>query len=327
MGLASSQVTLLMLTARKADCEYDIAIASNRKMALARESSNLSQEYYQRINTKDLAYYSNGSYYDVSYEYLMGYGTQYDFALDGSWPLKNNNKTVLTDYRGLVVLSDKYAEMLTKAGVPNDGSSFSATDFVPKVLSNLTGLSEELCRKLYEGKELTDGDVPAQDAQKIKSPTGEVQGDSSISIAAVVESLYRPYVDFYKPIFQAAATNGWTTEYNAQIDSNKEYVGDAITSGIFQLADVTDNGSYYECTELSYYITKGLVQEVNDADNREEVNAWYQAEKAIINEKETALDLHITELSAELEAIKTEMDSIKTFIDDAIGTVFDWGQG
>ena len=62
MGLASSQVTLLMLTARKADCEYDIAIASNRKMSLAREASSLSQEYYQKLNTKNLAYYANGTY-------------------------------------------------------------------------------------------------------------------------------------------------------------------------------------------------------------------------------------------------------------------------
>ena len=43
MGLACSNIRLLTLTARKADCEYGISIDSMRKMALSREQSNFSK--------------------------------------------------------------------------------------------------------------------------------------------------------------------------------------------------------------------------------------------------------------------------------------------
>ena len=44
-------------------------------------------------------------------------------------------------------------------------------------------------------------------------------------------------------------------------------------------------------------------------------------------EKETFIDLDLDELSTELEAINTEMQSIQSLIDDAVGSVFDWGSG
>ena len=49
MGLACSQIRLLTLTARKADCEYGISIDSMRKMALSREQTQLSQEYNSKL--------------------------------------------------------------------------------------------------------------------------------------------------------------------------------------------------------------------------------------------------------------------------------------
>lgn len=52
MGLACSNIRLLTLTARKADCEYGISIDSMRKMALTREQSALSQEYYSKLQSK-----------------------------------------------------------------------------------------------------------------------------------------------------------------------------------------------------------------------------------------------------------------------------------
>ena len=52
MGLACSNIRLLTLTARKADCEYGISIDSMRKMALTREQSaylkNITVSYSQK---------------------------------------------------------------------------------------------------------------------------------------------------------------------------------------------------------------------------------------------------------------------------------------
>ena len=66
MGLACSNIRLLTLTARKADCEYGISIASMRKMAITREQSALAQEYNSKLQTKSIAYYDNGQYNKIN---------------------------------------------------------------------------------------------------------------------------------------------------------------------------------------------------------------------------------------------------------------------
>lgn len=331
MGLASSQVTLLMLTARKADCEYDIAIASNRKMSLAREASSLSQEYYQKLNTKNLAYYANGTYNNLTYEYLMGYGDIASNKLlcegDDRYPYKSDFRSVLTDYKGRVVLNPLYAKMIEEVTGKTNGETFSITDNLAKLLAkavNINGIDEKKIQTVLNNKDLTG---IGMGGSRVDSSSGVDLGPDFVNVSAQVQAQILNIINLYKPIFTAAATNGWTTEYNAQMKANDEYLGDALASGVFQLAQVYDNGSYYEDTSLTYFITSGVVQEQNDSDHREEVTAWYEAEKSILNEKETQLDVFITELSTELEAIKTEMESIQTFIDDAIGTVFDWGSG
>jgi hypothetical protein len=111
------------------------------------------------------------------------------------------------------------------------------------------------------------------------------------------------------------------------MNANDDYVSDALITGSFQLASVNDYGEYQEGTSLTYYVTAGLVQTRTDSDDREEITAWYNAEKAIINEKEDALDIEMDDLSTELEAINNEIQSIQSYIDDAISSVYDWGSG
>ena len=67
MGLACSQARLLTLTARKADCEYGMSMDSMHKMALTREMSELSQEYYSKLQAKKISYYHDGQYYKMNY--------------------------------------------------------------------------------------------------------------------------------------------------------------------------------------------------------------------------------------------------------------------
>ena len=76
---------------------------------------------------------------------------------------------------------------------------------------------------------------------------------------------------------------------------------------------------------MTYFTTSGLVEARNDSDMREEITAWYNAEKANLEEKENMIDIEMDELSTELEAIKTELQSIQSLIDDAISSVYDWG--
>ncbi len=60
---------------------------------------------------------------------------------------------------------------------------------------------------------------------------------------------------------------------------NEDYVSDALVTGSFQLEHVNDVGEYDEGTTLTYFVTSGAVQTRTDSDTREEITAWYNAEK------------------------------------------------
>lgn len=321
MGLAASQSRYLFLTARKADCEYNISINSMRKMQYTREMSQLSQEYNSRLSQKKVAFYENGQYNKINYQYLMGYGKNYFTTFNGSKPLKENPSMILADYKGQVVLSDAYANAIMNVfgtsmmNAYGQGTTFSE-DKIPEILANLCPpLTADQFRSGVESHEWS--------ATTVNALTGDETGSTIVDTADSYNDKIDSILKFYYPIFQAAAANGWTTEYNEQIESNDDYISDAITSGTFQFESVNDYGQYDENTSLTYFVTSGDIELRNDSDAREELTAWYNAEKERISEEETMIDLTIEDLSTELEAIKTEMQSVQSFIQDAT-QVFNW---
>ena len=328
MGLACSQIRLLTLTARKADCEYGISIDSMRKMSLSREASTLATEYRNKLNSKQIAYYANGQYNKINYNYLMGYGCQYNTTYDGSKPLKTDNSMILSDFKGRVVLSDSYEKAITSVlgsfviNSQGQGSTFSK-DKIAEILAALCpGFDAQTFQDVIDNKSLPS----SYDATSTNTRTGESTGTTAkVNNSSSKTSKVQSIVDFYYPIFAAAATNGWTTEYNQNMASNDDYISDALVSGTFQLVSANNYGEYDEGTSLTYYVTNGSLLTKTDADARAEITAWYEAEKERITEKENYLDLDMQDLSTELEAINTEIQSVQSLIDDAISSVFDWG--
>ena len=172
MGLACSQARLLTLTARKADCEYGISIDSMQKMALTREMSELSQDYYSRLQSKQIAYYANGKYNKMNYAYLMGYGSNYTALWNqDKHALKEDNSMILTDYKGQVVLSDDYAKAITSVLGPsamNKDGRGGIYNFVTK---------RGLCR---ENARLSWTQVETGSAITWKYPSCVLLGDNSV---------------------------------------------------------------------------------------------------------------------------------------------------
>jgi len=326
MGLACSQARLLTLTARKADCEYGMSIDSMHKMALTREMSELSQEYYSKLQAKKISYYHDGQYYKMNYTYLMGNGATW--SATNNTPVKSENSMILTDYKGQVVLSNEYAKILTDCGISMDkngrGGTFSK-DNIPEILYKLTNFGTvEDYKKVINNKGLTSSYNASVHNTLYGTDTGE---DRKIDNSSTREEKIQAIIDFYYPIFIAASTNGWTAEYNKDMALNNDYVSDALVTGSFQLTTVDCTGNYNERDSLTYFITAGMVQARTHSDEREAITAWYEDEKARISEKESMLDLHISDLSMELESINTEIQSIQSLIDDAVSSVFDWGGG
>ena len=250
----------------------------------------------------------------------MGYGANYAPAFDGSKPLKSKNSMILTDYNGRVVLSDSYANAITSVlgtsvmDAYGRGGTFSESE-IPKILA-------ALC-PAFTADEFSDEVKNHEWSASIINPlTGNVTGSTTVNSADTLNSRIESIVNLYYPIFQAAAVNGWTTEYSQELSDN-QYISDMINSGAFQLVQIDRSGNYEPDTPLTYFVTSGDLQLKDDSDSREQLTAWYNAEKARISEKEKWLDIDIQNWSTELEAINTEIQSIKTFIQDSM-QIFNW---
>ena len=336
MGLACSNIRLLTLTARKSDCEYNISIDSMEKMALTREQSELSKLYSAKLQNKSIAYYNNGKYNQMTYQYLMGYGANFASIINDSeklknYPLKDNNSMILTDYQGYVVMNEDYKNAIIKVlgsdavDALGRGSTFSK-DKIPAILAQFLPGNSSLSLQSIEAV-ANGGEINAEfDANIINTLSGNPTGttitkDNTTKATEKVSQI----IQFYYPIFLAASANGWTSEYNNEMAANQNYISDALVSGSFQLAQVGDFGDYDPNASLTYFIMHGLVVERTDSDVREEITAWYNAEKERIAEKENFLDIELADLSTELEAINTELESLKSLMENNIDNTFNWG--
>ena len=327
MGLSIDNIRLLTLTQRKADCEYNISIDSMEKMALTREQSDLSREYYSRLQTKNISYYANNEYHQMNYGYLMGYGSSTMATMQlNSGCLKSDNRMILTDASGLVVLGSQYVSTLTKVlgascmDAKGRGGTFSV-DKIPALIASIAGspLTEANVKEVIDGGKLEY----SYSATKTNTKTGEATGSTTHDASERYTNLIEQLVNFFYPIFRAAAANGFTTEYNRDMDNNENYISDALVTGTLQLNQVNEDGGYDPDASLSYFILSGLVMERTDASVREEITAWYNSEKERISEKESWIDIEIQDLSTELEAINTEMETIKSQLEDDMKP-FEW---
>lgn len=144
MGLGIAQVRLLALTHRKSDIELEMSIDSKRKQQLTRKSTELAHDYYAKLNNYNYQYSTTGGFNDLDYNYLMGesnangtftkrflnqilYGT-------GDVDTKIDNRVILTDSKGQVILNNDLVECVEAAAMysyPNlysDGSSPTVAD-------------------------------------------------------------------------------------------------------------------------------------------------------------------------------------------------------
>ena len=332
MGLAIDNIRLLTLTARKADLEYNISIDSMEKMAIAREQSNLSQEYYSRLKSKNIAYYANGQYNQMSYGYLMGYTCNtLNMMYQNPAMLKKDNSMILTDSSGLVVLGSSYVSTMTKVlgsdclNAKGRGGTFS-DEKIPELIAAISSVSgvnvftPDEVRSVMKGGDVNE---TTYTSNTLNTLTLEEQGTTTTNNTSTRTEMCQKLIDFYEPIFKAAAANGWTTEYNNEIEHNDNYISDALVSGVLQLEQVNDYGGYDPDASLSYFVMSGLVLEKTDSSVREEITAWYNAEKERISEKESWIDLELQDLSTELEATNTEIESIKSQLEDDMKP-FEW---
>lgn len=147
MGLAVSQVRLLALTSRKADIELQMQINSKRKQMLTRKSTELAQQYYARLQNSNIMYATSNGYEDVNYNYLMGVQSGNKYSSDfmsqvasgsGSYDSKWENRMILTNQYGQVVLNDNLAKIVQKVSDKyKDNNTYTIADKTNIVIKEL----------------------------------------------------------------------------------------------------------------------------------------------------------------------------------------------
>ena len=332
-GLAISQCRLRFDTVRLHTLQLESTTITNNKMLLANEQTNLAQEYNRRLNGKDIMYYANGQYNKMTYSYLMGSGISTSNTLwNDPKNIKSDNSMILTDSSGLVVLSDEYANAMKKVLGSNClnskgiGGTFSS-DKISAIIATIVGApvtEDQVKEVMADGKvnSIWDGPALTKNTKTLETTNKTDTKDNSDTLTSLIEQL----VNFFYPIFKAAAANGWTTQYNKDIERNTDYVSDALISGTLHLEQVQSDGNYKPDSSLTYFTMAnvGGVTQKQDSSHREAVTAWYNSEKALLDQKESLMDIDLTKISAEIEALNTEMDSIKSIIQKDI-EIFNWG--
>jgi len=254
MGLSVSQVRLLALTSRKADIELQMQVNSKRKQMLTRQSTELAQQYYQRLQNANIKYATSSGYEDVTYGYLMGYSVnghitdefyeQLMTGADNNLPMKSENRMILTNNFGEVVVDQDIARYIG-LGVASGQSSVlgkTASAIGSLVMAHKGGSQAQLAVLAQELSTL--GDEKALDVITVMIQNGGYQSGGT---------LYRSEKDtnvYYKTAAAAAKANADPTAVstdeivkpidgycydirdasNRSLDVSKMYLGNSFVS-------------------------------------------------------------------------------------------------
>ncbi len=316
MGLAVSQIELLRLTREKSRCELNISLKALDKQNLTNESSKLATEYNSKLKQQCVVYYADGKYNEVNLEYFTGYTNL--SMVSGTAPVKDDNRLILTDCFGYVIMPDNIANaIMSVCGIEEGGDI--PDDKIPEIMNKLfPGFTKQEFENGFDDIDWTNSVYNAL--------TGNNIGTSTTTITNPKNEMIQRLLAFYTPIFEAATANGWTTKYNESIKNNSSYVSDALTSGTFVISEIDSFGHIGDVEPLSYYTMSGRLEKRTDAEKRELVTVEYEAKREELKAKEDAIDIDMKELSAKLEAINTEIQSIQALIKDDIN-MFSWGGG
>ena len=135
MGLAASQARLLTITSRKSNATFESMRLSHQKLALARNLTDVSNEYQNALGKTKLFYdfYGNGST-----ENLMSYG----LFMTPSF-INDYTPVLVTNRQNRVVLSNSFADAARAAGIPQEGlNGYIDNDSRNRFIQMLTGFGE-----------------------------------------------------------------------------------------------------------------------------------------------------------------------------------------
>jgi len=282
MGMSASQARLLSITARMHDLEYQAQDLDYTKLQLSKQSTAAYDEYNKEINAtkyqlKIVSADSSNSKVDVTYNSLIN--------TNGS----AHSMYVLTDAKTNAIY---LPEAVTKA--MNGTIPSTANDFLQIVGSKYLYAGQNLSADEITSKMASDGSQSYWTAVYYQL-TGFTDNSGNVTSGHGYESISS----------SNASDRAWITDevekgniYLNKMDTTQETVGTTSVNIFAQSSLTTD-------TDLS---------ETGDTSAASQAEVKYDHQLDLINQKDKNLDLQLSRIESERNALKTEYDSVKDLV-------------
>lgn len=337
--MASSQARFLGLTARKTNTEYEGQQINQQRTALANQSAGLFNELLTlKVPTPPLA-----TNYAKSEYVFTNPATSEKISLD--YILKNpigegGKQTYTVD--GKIRATDFMYNMTTRTHGTGDANAYSVrgsdTDPVKYSISIGNGNYMELMGpSKYDGLVGSFNSVDGAPGNCAKGDTFYRYVDSKSGIAYFINSKdFDPKAgdDNMPANLQVYSQQSYANEQNFHYDNAELTQANDGTGRFTSIRFAT--GVDADGNPVNFVTCALTLQTVQDKDAFDEAMNEYNAQKTIydqtiaqidakttiIQQQDRGLELHLTQLDTEQQAIQTELDAVKKVIDKNIEETF-----
>lgn len=291
MGISANQARLLTLTARQSDLELRAQQISAQKMVLSLQSQQWATKYSSALND----YMSNGQASSSNGHYVYSEATASDWA---NWLSSNGYVVRSTADKTVSYTGSNYAADINSGKY----AVYKYTAATPAQNYNVSTLQECISAGL-----VTEAELPTKYIAALKPTYGDYTAYWNMTFAATYSvskfvssngmiQYFKDNLD-YLPAASLSAVVG--KDLNVNIPAQPEKY-ELITARPPQHAEwVSDDNS-------------GSVGNVSI----ETIKAEYDAAVTELSSLEKLLDMELTQINTEHQAVKTEYDSVKSLVGD-----------
>ena len=337
MGMAASQARFLGLTARKTNTEYEGQQVNQQRTALANQSAGLFNEMLAlSVPTPPLAsdysktvfVFTNPSTSDtISLDYIfknpIGEDGKQTYTVDGTYPKNDYLYTVAQRTYGT---GDSNSYEIRKSD--SDPVTYSISIGGSSYMTLSGPNTYDALTDKFNGSEGAPGNCA-------KGDTYYKYTNTETGIAYFINSKdFDPAASEYPSNLMIYAQQGYAKDETFHYDSAEVTVANDGTGRYTSIRFATDVD---EQGNPKNFVTCALeMQTVQDDETYDEAMNEYNSQKAlydkrvaeidaettIIQQQDKTLELHLTQLDTEQQAIQTEMDAVKKVIDKNIEETF-----
>lgn len=335
MGLAASQTRLLSLTARQHTVEHNAQRIQNNKMRLSNDSDRVYQVYLNALNDTALKTLQTSSetgdtcWINGNINNLMRWGTSdsttgnvfyvQDISTGKLYVPKaiGEKYDIATDARNFAEqFGITYTQVDNNQDIKNNYNNAIALGW-DRIMED--GIYAQYLEASDREAFLTAHGLTSEDADNYATYLRYLSDYVAYPSDIVWKASDSVKATYYEEIYNAITSAGGYIEASEQRAQNDTWVQNMIKNAQVILTTWDDENSMLSKTSASLNTN---IKEVTDNTKVEKASQEYEAEMALINNKDTSYDTILQTLESERTSLTTEIDSLQNVIDNNIDKHF-----